>query len=620
MGSYLNFYQGGDYGFKSQEDDFLKMNYRTPVSRIGLTTDARTANQIKAVGDKLNAGAKTVEVSFLQPNVAESIPNQHIDEINRLKKLVGVDLTLHGPLVEPTGVSRQGWDESQRVQAERQMWSALQRARRLGEKTIVTFHSSNGLPEPEMRIKNENAKEGEPDEIIKEIMVVNERDGQFTQFSPKENIMLGEKADPIKALEDQNKKAWETALTQVSFHAMQGKNSLESGFHLGKRIKDLDEPELMDIYKDSKTKDGQEFLNILKSKNPETKRLIESKIDELNHGEIYVKEAYTNLQEQFNKAWNATQLEIERAEKDSIKKKAQEDLEKLKKYQQEIQNKKEKLQNPENIELLAEEVTKGVNVLNSLSTTPKIFRPLKEFAIDKASDTFSNLAVKAFKEFKEDAPIISIENPPAGMGLSRAEEIKTLIEESRKKFAKIAEKELGQSKSEAKANAEKLIGATWDVGHINMIRKFGYDEKDLKKQAEKIGKFVKHVHLSDNFGMEHTELPMGMGNVPTKIHMDIIDKYNDKVKKIIEAADWYQHFQTTPFGETLSAFGSPIYAMNMAPYWSNYPGMSQGGYFSGRGYNPEIHHSMYGSGFSNLPIELGGQMAGKSRVSGAPID
>jgi len=29
---------------------------------------------------------------------------------------------------------------------------------------------------------------------------------------------------------------------------------------------------------------------------------------------------------------------------------------------------------------------------------------------------------------------------------------------------------------------------------------------------------------------------------------------------------------------------------------------------------------MYGAGFSNLPVELGGQMAGRSRMSGAPIE
>jgi len=36
--------------------------------------------------------------------------------------------------------------------------------------------------------------------------------------------------------------------------------------------------------------------------------------------------------------------------------------------------------------------------------------------------------------------------------------------------------------------------------------------------------------------------------------------------------------------------------------------------------NPDIHHSIYGSGFSNLPVELGGQMQGRSRMSGNPME
>ena len=131
---------------------------------------------------------------------------------------------------------------------------------------------------------------------------------------------------------------------------------------------------------------------------------------------------------------------------------------------------------------------------------------------------------------------------------------------------------------------------------------------------------VKHVHLSDNFGMEHTELPMGMGNVPTKAHMDILDKYNNKLKKVVETGTWYQYFKTPPLAETFSALGSPVYSMQMGPSWNNVYGRTTSGYFSGYGMNPDIHHSIYGSGFSNLPVELGGQMQGRSRMSGNPME
>jgi len=105
--------------------------------------------------------------------------------------------------------------------------------------------------------------------------------------------------------------------------------------------------------------------------------------------------------------------------------------------------------------------------------------------------------------------------------------------------------------------------------------------------------------------------------------MEILDKYNKKINKVVETGTWFgpQAFGTqTPFRETLRAFGSPIYSMQMGPNWSGVTGV-QGGYSAGQGQIlPEQHFSMYGAGFSNLPVELGGQMAGRSRMSGAPIE
>ena len=44
-----------------------------------------------------------------------------------------------------------------------------------------------------------------------------------------------------------------------------------------------------------------------------------------------------------------------------------------------------------------------------------------------------------------------------------------------------------------KKQAEKLIGVTWDVGHINMIRRLGYGKKDVVKETKKIAPYVKHI-------------------------------------------------------------------------------------------------------------------------------
>jgi hypothetical protein len=191
---------------------------------------------------------------------------------------------------------------------------------------------------------------------------------------------------------------------------------------------------------------------------------------------------------------------------------------------------------------------------------------------------------------------------------------------SRDKFIENAVKE-GMPEKEARNASEKMIGVTWDVGHINMLRKFGFSEEDIVKESAKIAPLLKHVHLSDNFGFEHTELPMGMGNVPIQKIMEKLGQKGFEAMKVIEAGNWWQHFKTSPFQQTLETFGSPIYGMKMAPYWNQ--AVTTQGYFSGYGQIlPQINYETMGSGFSTLPAELGGQRqtGGRSRMSGSPME
>lgn len=325
----------------------------------------------------------------------------------------------------------------------------------------------------------------------------------------------------------------------------------------------------------------------------------------LTHANLFLRDSYNMMKEFYNRAYKDSKGD-ERKKLDDYKKEVEMSI-------------KEKMEtDPAKMKEFANLIEKGVKVLSNIH--PILFEPLNDFLVNKASDTFGNVAFKSYKEFGEKAPIISIENPPIGSALSRAEDLKKLIEESRRKFANQLVEKNNMSRGDADRAAEKLIGATWDVGHINMLRKYGYESKDIIKEAEKIAPFVKHVHLSDNFGMEHTELPMGMGNVPIKEIMEKLGKQGINAKKIVEAASWWQHMKTAPLTQSLEAFGSPLYSMK-APYW-NQAASTYGNYFAfPSAYMPEQHFSLYGGGFSSLPTELGGQVPGKqSRVSGTPME
>jgi hypothetical protein len=170
------------------------------------------------------------------------------------------------------------------------------------------------------------------------------------------------------------------------------------------------------------------------------------------------------------------------------------------------------------------------------------------------------------------------------------------------------------------------LGVTWDVGHLNIMRKSGFTEKDIIKETEIISKdksMVKHVHLTDNFGYADTHLPPGMGNVPIKGILEQLEKTGrlGEMRKIVEAGGFVQHFKKSPHPMAMAAFGSPIYGMKSAPYWNQAMDI-QGNYSGGYGMvNPQTHHSIYGAGFTTMPVELGGQMpGGQSRFGGAPMN
>ncbi len=619
-----NFYHGTDYGldpdYGKEFSTSVSSFYRFPASTFGFPSDPTSANQLQKVSDKLSTGAKTIEVSGVNimggggpGGLVEKIPRQHFKEINRLKKLTGVDLTFHGPLIEPTGVGQGNWSPEQRAQAERQMWNAVERAHELEPKgnVVVTFHSSNGLPEPRQRVKTKDGKE-----VSVSLSVIDERSGRYGSLPrPTKEHLEGEEieADVDKELARLNEQNWSTDLNNINIGVSRVRSAI-SRFgdlkELGKedsKLKDLDIDRLNKL-----SNNPQEWESFLGNLQPGARRVAEKIVDDLSEANIFAKDSYLGFKDLFNRAYEVVDREGNESDKMKLNKFKEEIAPVVKAYKED----------PSNSAKLADAVAKGIRVLENIKP-PQTFRPLEEFAIDKASETFANLAVDSYKKFKSSAPIISVENPPTGMGLTRADELRELIVASRKKFVDKMVKE-GFSKSEAAKQAEKLIGATWDVGHINMIRKYGYKDKDIVAETKKIAPFVKHIHLSDNFGFEHTELPMGMGNVPLKEHLKAIKGYNkemEKIKQIVETGDWFSRqgglgLTNTPIRETLRAFGSPVSPMR-APYW-NQMANTYGDYFTGFGRTlPEQHFAQfYGGGFTNLPAELGGQAGGGSRLGG----
>ncbi|MFZ1971094.1 MAG: TIM barrel protein [Candidatus Nanoarchaeia archaeon] len=584
MGDYHieDIYQGGYSSLDSNSGMYYKGG-RPNAGQFGMATDPRVANILSEVSTKLQSGAKEIEISAIQPDVFESIPNQQLTEVKRLSKLTGVDISLHGILVEPSGFSTQGgYSEYAREEAERQLLSNVRRGHELSpEGNIpITFHSSNGWAGPEY-------KKTKKEEQIVMIPVINQETGQVaaarqeTLYYPRmnqEELNAGYEVSAKDQVEIRNSTEWNDSIS-----------NLVAIKERADRMIGETEPIFYEIQK--KLSSGIKPENLTPTERDTYSRY--------NNAGLELHEIHKHLNNIFEKGYKYGDKEVMIKISDDFRKSLKEN---------------------EGAGLSGE--SRAIDrLMRGLSSAPvpEIYKPLEDFAIDKTAITFANVALNSYKEFKNTAPIISIENPPAGGGLSRAEDLKRLVDTARDKFVEGA-KQSGINEKEAREQANKLIGVTWDVGHINMIRKYGYNEEDIIKESEKVAPFVKHIHLSDNFGFEHTELPMGMGNVPIKQIMEKLGEKGFEARKVIEAGNWWQHFKTSPFQETLEAFGSPIYGMKMAPYWNQSVGVQ--GYFGGYGQMlPQGNYETMGSGFSSLPVELGGQkQTGRSRMSGTPME
>jgi len=576
-------YQGGYSSLKPKYGDVFT-GYRTSAGSLGLTTDHRTANIIQDASSKLATGIKQIEISAVQPEIFESIPQQHLKEMKRLAKITGVDVSVHGPILEASGLSREGFTESNRRAVERQMNSAVERSHEINPdgNIPVTFHSSAMLPGTIL----ENKKE-KPEEIL----IINRENGSINRVPLKEIKDQGRfpEEGEINAKQEinrYNEELWRQSLSHLSYNSRHAEEIIENS-------------KVMAIAAEAEKKKGNELM-------PEHKKAMHA----FNYANNFLNDAYREFKGIYESAYQYAATE----DKDKI-------VQLGKKISAQVKEINKSESEYEKTTLKQEVIEEGIETLKDLAPPQKITE-LNDFAKDKTTDTFAGVAFNSYKKFKDTSPIISIENPPAGGAFSTGKELKEIIEKSRDKFVQKA-KEEGISEKEARSAAEKIIGATWDVGHINMMRKFGYESKDIVKESEAVAKLVKHIHLSDNFGFEHTELPMGMGNVPIKDILNKLGKEGFDAKKIIEAGNWWQHFRTPPVKETMEAFGSPIYGMEMAPYWNQNLGLQQG-YFGGMEgqWLPQVNYETFGTGFSQLPGELGGQRPGAqgSRMSGKGME
>ena len=594
-------YQGGYDSLKpSYGESFTGV--RVSAGKLGAPTSAQTANQIKDINKLLNQGIIPIEIGTVQPEVFDQIPKQHFREMKRMAKLTGAEISVHAPIqgIEPSGIDpeeRRPWDESHRKMTEKQLKSVVDRAIEVDEdgKVPITIHSSN-LPGSEYKIDEKGNK------VRDKVVLINQETGKFVPLEPEIKYNPTQKnLEEESSFEEQRKKLndteWDNSISVAMFNQENAEKILEPIYPYIRKIY----PAIMNSPKLFENLPQQDKDMIARARNAKE----------------YMIQSESAANTLFSKAYKYGTKE-QQEELKKLAKEYRENLgikEKGKKYSQEEVDKINDLKNQ----------SRTINsLLNGLKGfTPEMYIPIEEFAQEKSAQTFANVALHGYKKYGDKAPVINVENMFPGMAFYTGEEMSNLIKESRKQFVKEAI-DSGITKSQARKKADELIGITFDVGHLNIGKKKGFKDEDLRKEAEQIARHVKHVHLTDNFGYSDSHLPPGMGNVPIKKHLEELEKAGrlKDIRKIVEAPAWFQHFESSPLPQTLRGMGPPMYSTGEGPYWNQAAGLQQD-YLSGYGnINPGIHHQTFGAGFSQLPVELGGQMPGAqgSRVSGNPME
>lgn len=593
---------------------------------LGAPTSTETANQIQQIMQLVPSGMQNVEIGALRPEIFEAIPKEHFNQMKQIAKLTIRDfekegkpspLSMHAPLIEPSGFRENKWEYETWKTNQAHLKNVVEKATDLGTSTPVNIHGSH-TPSYITRYDKEKSKEY-LQKIYKQADYAEEGREKYLENHKKEIELLkqNEYPDIMFVVDPSTGQLQQARIEEVHYP---GKTILETPVD---RLKTMNhtvwENKRREIVATHTEMDrvGQRIKGET-GKAPDEFRTREEQLKyyEDHPGAGQFLRNYFVLEKHLNSQVNdALDKAIKTAELT--------ENEKLFRGLKEVQK--------------AGRID-TFNLITYPGFEPDVFVPVETFARGKASDTFAELALKGIDVVREknkklprekqmplnQAPVICVENVSPETAFGRGESMRDVIEESREKFVQKAT-ERGISSSEAARLAEKLIGATWDVGHINLLKRYGYDDKKLMKELEKVKKDIKHVHITDNFGQWDAHLAPGMGNVPIKEILKELKPRMGEVRAIVEAGGYYQHFKQSPAPHVLRELNPPLYTVPGLPGWKeigeNYF-FGSAGYVPGYGhFLPAEHFSMYGTGFSQLPTALGGTRAGeeKGKFAGTPM-
>jgi len=270
----------------------------------------------------------------------------------------------------------------------------------------------------------------------------------------------------------------------------------------------------------------------------------------------------------------------------------------------------------------------------------KVLEQTEDYAKEKIAKTIAELAEYSFK--KESKPMLVVENWVPESVAGDPKKVAEIIAKARDNFANKLMQEQHYSSNEAAKQAEAIIGVNFDIGHANLWKKYQkwdesegkmveYTNEDIKKWATQVYPYLKHVHLTDNFGDLDAHLPLGWGNAPIKEVIAGLKEKGWSGRAILETFGAIAYGAGAPgaFGVAQSLYETGMPLAAGGPSWEQAAGTYfQSGYsgFTGHPapggtYWPDV--GQYAVGFSGLPYSSGSRMPGRggegSQFAGAPM-
>ena len=263
-------------------------------------------------------------------------------------------------------------------------------------------------------------------------------------------------------------------------------------------------------------------------------------------------------------------------------------------------------------------------------------KPASDFAVEESSKSMADLGVYTWQmserakkkqgdtQFKlKNDLYLAPENLFPEMYGSHPDELRKLVVDGRQAMAKELESKYGKDKKEAEKLAEKHIKATFDIGHVNIWRKYfkskpeeSLEDRDKRFNTWLLGKteklikdgIVGHIHISDNYGFNDEHLTAGDGNAPIK---EFVKQAKAKgfSEFIVESGSFNP---MTSLPDSWMHFNSPVYGVHVAGFthdsWTDPTVKNAWG---------DVYRSYFGK--TEGPRYLVGDLAPSEEFKGAPF-